>query len=577
MPTSPQPRADREGLAASKPKRSPGREVSSAKEQSSPSLLRLKAGPLSAPGRIDAASIVASGPQYNAGKNDEEAPTAGEILRKNAIPLAASFLINLTAIIVLGIVSFSKPQRHIVMIQASVEKPPESTGLDTQSMFAPSDPIDVIDIRPLAKLPDLPKKVDVPINAMGIGPQVANIALPSDIPTAALAGRGQIKGDLLNKYQGSRATEEAVEMGLLWLANHQLPSGLWSLTGDQQGGKGKYSRGAEIENQEAATAMALLAFFGAGQTPKNGLHAKVIDKGVKALLRLQDAKGVFFHGSQSQDLLYTQALCTMAACELLALDPSNSDLRSPCEKAVAFCLESQSSLGGWKYTPRVDADVSVTGWMLMALQSAKNAKLDVPQKVFDDIGKFLDETARGPLTPQMLIDPTTPPAAGSPPLGSRYAYMVGDNHDAVMTAEGLLCRMYLGWAPDDERLRNGCEYLLSEELPAWEARDVYYWYYGTQLMFHMEGTFWQRWNGVLRDMLVKRQEKAGAERGSWNPMGTGQGDAEGADRWSLLHRGGRLYVTAFSVYMLEVYYRHLPLYSELKKQIQAKQAAAGKR
>ncbi|MGC3966287.1 MAG: hypothetical protein QM775_02615 [Pirellulales bacterium] len=327
--------------------------------------------------------------------------------------------------------------------------------------------------------------------------------------------------------------------------------------------------------------MALLAFFGAGHTPKNNSpHSKVIDKGVKALLRGQDAQGNLFHGTQKDDLLYTQALCTMALCEYLALEPKNSESRAPCEKALKYCLETQSDSGGWKYTPRLDSDTSVTGWMLMALQSAKNAGLQVPQENFDKITAYLDQVAKGPdlvNARTTIVNLNTPgmKAAGETPVGSRYGYMIGDNYDHVMTAEGLLCRMYLGWAPSDERLRNGVEYLLSEKLPQWQDRDVYYWYYGTQLMFHMEGNYWNLWNNTLRDQLVTKQEAAGPEKGSWNPMGTGPAQDIGADTWSMVGRGGRLYVTCFSLYMLEVYYRHLPLYSELKKQMEARQRAAG--
>jgi hypothetical protein len=167
-----------------------------------------------------------------------------------------------------------------------------------------------------------------------------------------------------------------------------------------------------------------------------------------------------------------------------------------------------------------------------------------------------------------MIDPTTTVVTGATTkqmagLGSKYAYQPGLDYDRVMTAEGLLCRMYLGWSHDDPRLVTGCELLL-DHLPQWRDRDVYFWYYCTQTMFHMEGKFWKAWNAALRDMLTSRQEKAGPERGSWDPL-----DNEGPDLWSLNKHGGRLYVTCFSLFMLEVYYRHLPLYSDLKKQMEA--------
>jgi hypothetical protein len=53
----------------------------------------------------------------------------------------------------------------------------------------------------------------------------------------------------------------------------------------------------------------------------------------------------------------------------------------------------------------------------------------------------------------------------------------------------------------------------------------------------------------MREEVPRNQVKTGPERGSWNPAD---------DRWG--NHGGRLFVTCLSIYMLEVYYRHLPLY-----------------
>jgi hypothetical protein len=78
---------------------------------------------------------------------------------------------------------------------------------------------------------------------------------------------------------------------------------------------------------------------------------------------------------------------------------------------------------------------------------------------------------------------------------------------------------------------------------------VYYWYYATQVCHHLEGRHWRAWNDVMRTVLPAHQEQDGKERGSWDPDG---------DAWG--NSGGRLYVTCLSIYMLEVYYRHLPIY-----------------
>jgi hypothetical protein len=174
--------------------------------------------------------------------------------------------------------------------------------------------------------------------------------------------------------------------------------------------------------------------------------------------------------------------------------------------------------------------MSVTGWFVMALTSARMAGLEVPSPALDGITKFLDSVAWE--------------------NGSRYSYRPRDGFTLSLTAEGLLCRQYLGWQRDDERLRGGVDFLL-ENLPNWDDRNIYYWYYATQVCHHMEGEDWQKWNKVMRQLLPSHQEKRGPERGSWDPRG---------DRWG--PQAGRLYVTCLSLYALEIYYRHLPLYGK---------------
>ena len=81
----------------------------------------------------------------------------------------------------------------------------------------------------------------------------------------------------------------------------------------------------------------------------------------------------------------------------------------------------------------------------------------------------------------------------------------------------------------------------------------YYWYYATQVFRHMGGPTWETWNRQMRVVLPANQVLRGGRRveGSWDPDG---------DRWG--GYGGRLYQTCLSIYILEVYYRHLPIYQQ---------------
>jgi len=70
-------------------------------------------------------------------------------------------------------------------------------------------------------------------------------------------------------------------------------------------------------------------------------------------------------------------------------------------------------------------------------------------------------------------------------------------------------------------------------------------------MYHMQGKYWLAWNEPLRKTLVATQQAGGHMAGTWNP----------ADNWE--NQGGRIYATAMKLLVLEVYYRHLPLYDQL--------------
>jgi hypothetical protein len=349
------------------------------------------------------------------------------------------------------------------------------------------------------------------------------------------AGRKQV---LLGAAGGSDATEYAVALALEWLQKQQSQEdGLWSLTGP-------YKDGGSQENRLAATAMALLAFQGAGNTREEGPHHAVVDRAWRSLLKAQQKDGVFMVGEVPVlHSLYSHAMATIAICELYGMsrDPR---LAKPAALAVDYCVASQGPNGGWKYKPGQDGDMSVTGWYVMALKSAEMAGINVPASTFESVGGFLDSVAIG--------------------KGSRYGYFresrskpgewkpAGPITSAV-TAEGLLCRQYLGWPQADPRLVEGLELLMAENSLDFESghrRDVYAWYYITQVAHHMEGDPWRRWNAQLREVLPREQVDVGRLKGSWDPA---------LDHWG--HHGGRLFVTSFCTWMLEVYYRHLPLYS----------------
>jgi hypothetical protein len=141
--------------------------------------------------------------------------------------------------------------------------------------------------------------------------------------------------------------------------------------------------------------------------------------------------------------------------------------------------------------------------------------------------------------------------------GAAYSYQPGGSPTAPMTAEGLLCRQYLGWLRSNEKLVMGIDALLDNDPFDIKQRDVYYWYYATQVLHHFGGSPWRQWNEKMREQLPAAQVKAGRENGSWAPQ---------MDEYGNFY--GRLYTTCLSIYCLEVYYRHMPLYQADGQQYQ---------
>lgn len=366
-------------------------------------------------------------------------------------------------------------------------------------------------------------------------PDLATVmnALERPNPTRMFEGRDpRVRATLINAEGGTTYTEAAVARGLRWLARHQSDDGSWSLhhfnhCGDCNG----RCNGTGQDADTAATAMAILPMLGAGQTHLQGRYTKEVSGGLKYLLSRQKADGDLRGSGVGR--MYAHGQATIVLCEAFALT-GDQQLREAAQKAVDYIVKAQHSQGGWRYQPGEPGDTSVVGWQLMALRSAKMALLDVPDEVFQQAGEYLNH-------------------AQCDPIGGAYAYQPGGQPTQTMTAEALLCRQYLGWPKNHPGLRAGSRFLVRNWLPNKKQPNIYYWYYGTQVMHHLGGRRWEAWNHAMRDTLVEMQETEGHLAGSWSPVGGAVGNHD-------TQVGGRIYMTSLAICTLEVYYRHLPIY-----------------
>ena len=342
------------------------------------------------------------------------------------------------------------------------------------------------------------------------------------------------------------ATEEAIERGLAYLASTQLEDGSWSLEG--------HGERVVLDSHTAATGLCLLAFQGAGYTHLKHQYADTVSRGLSYLVTRQRSNGdLYVRENELSDrnvALYSHGIASLAVCEAYGMT-QDPELREPAEQAIRYITLSQHpQRGGWRYTPGVSSDTSVTGWMMMALKSGDLAGLEVPQETYDGIEKWLEIAKESDERPDRYrynpFAPDTP--------SQRH----GRLPTPTMTAVGMLMRMYSGWRRDNKTMRSAADYLLryppqigTRRSP---QRDTYYWYYATQVMFHMGDKYWDSWNKSLNPVLLEGQIQDGADAGSWDP------NRPVPDRWS--PHAGRLYVTTMNLLNLEVYYRHLPIYED---------------
>ena len=352
---------------------------------------------------------------------------------------------------------------------------------------------------------------------------------------------GATKSRLIREGGGNDASERAVAMGLAWLASQQKSDGSWEY---DVGNKGLKDRKA------AATGMALLPFLAAGETHKPSKdkemkYQKTVAAGLNYLMKMCPLAGADIGhikiGAESN--MYDHAIATIPLCEAFGMtkDPV---LKPYAQAAINFIQSNQGKNGSWGYAPSTEGDTSIVGWQIQALAAAKLSKdLVVDNRVIKKAIKFLDLAA-----------------SGSRKSMYGYADSAGAKPGTALTAVGLLCRYYIdGWGPNQPGMVDGVAGLMKNPPTSGPLRDMYYYYYATQVAHFSEGEDWKTWNegklengvrkGGMRDWLVGTQRKTGNNMGFWDP-----------EAGSIGQSCGRIGTTATCLLTLEVYYRHLPLY-----------------
>jgi len=316
--------------------------------------------------------------------------------------------------------------------------------------------------------------------------------------------------------------DDAIDKGLEYLQSSQATDGSWGA-------------GRSGSRDPAITALCVMAFMSAGHVPGEGKYGKLIENGVRFVMKSQLDNGLFAAPSRGSYEMYYHGICTLMMAEVAGMtSPELSQpVRDRLKKAVDVVLQGQrktgNDRGGWRYTVQgYDADISVTGWQLMALRAAKNVGCDVPaERITDAVGYI-----------RRCYDSSS---GGFRYMQSGWGVTIPCTGTSILALE--LCGKEFHRSP--ELLKAG-GYILRNPMTPTQTHFSYGIYYTSQAMFQLGDNYWKSYRPVLHRLVLR--DNAPRANGAW--VGRAPDD----------QMFGPNYCTAMAILALTVEYRFLPIY-----------------
>ena len=353
----------------------------------------------------------------------------------------------------------------------------------------------------------------------------------------------------------TREQQEAIDLGLRFLANAQDPSGGFPTKSGPSG------PAKSADYQTAVTALSVLAFLGAGHGLSHGPYSATVSRGVQWLLRAQQPDGFIGFGNDDQSKMHGHGFATLALAEAYGTATGSRtpetggrdqkardlhDLSIRLEKgvqdAVTLIEAAQAEVGGWDYFRssggKSDHEGSVTVCQVQALQAASNRGFRVSRgridKARDYMRKSQIELGRAcgafkyKLSQESVDDPR------------QYTY--------ALAAAGVTSLVGLGDYGRRKAVQDGIAFMQKKFAVPDQQTTPYFFYgsfYAVQAFHWTGGEGWERFWVPMRRNLLNAQ----TEDGSWIGRDT-QVDL------------GRVYPTAFTLLMLEVPVEYLSIFAK---------------
>ena len=354
-----------------------------------------------------------------------------------------------------------------------------------------------------------------------------------------------------------KQVDKSVRRGLQWLVTQQRKDGSFK---------------THERAQPAVTSFCVMAFLAQGESPADGQYQQQLAKAVDFIIDQQKPNGLIarvgpdavpiprdwytIEGPENSNIpnriavtsVYNHAISALALSE--AYGQCNSEqakkMAPVIEKAIAATLEMQrwggkksKNKGGWRYLTKRregDSDLSVSGWQLMFLRSARNAGFDVPTESIDKAVNYIEKCYWKDRNRQVHI------------------YMAG-NRDKVtrsMAGAGILAMAHAGKHNSTQAIASG-DCLLKYDFSKYDSEKAPYgrrpdrYHYGavlcTQGMYQLGGKYWEQFFPKLANAFLANQK----EDGSW--LTGGQDKPYGS-----------CYSTSLSILSLSVPNQMLPIF-----------------
>jgi squalene cyclase len=301
------------------------------------------------------------------------------------------------------------------------------------------------------------------------------------------------------------ATKKATARALEWLAAKQNTDGSWS-------------DGAFAHNT-AITAYAMIAFMSQGHLPNQGLYGPEVSRAARFLMASARPSDGYLTGARGGNM-YCHSMATLALSELWG-QTGDDELRPVVQKAVDLIIRCQNPQGGWRYEPQpTGADISVTIMTVMALRSAKNGGLHVPDTTLKKAIAYIKSCYHAPT--------------------GGFCYQPGSGAPGFARTAAGMCVLFLTGEYNARELDRGVQYLKSHfDSP---MHFFYGHYYAAHAMHQVGGKEWEDWYGRLVRYFLSHQ----SPDGSWAR----------ASRYEV----GPVYQTSVAIIVLSVPAHYLPIF-----------------